>query len=114
MTGELLGYEVEDVVTGVKGIVTSENAWLNGCVRCGLETCDGDGKPVEYWIDKGRLKKIPGGRRIIPVSMRLAEETTAKVETGGTRPDPPSVAGPSAPMAPPRTSSTIDIAPRIA
>lgn len=44
-----LGDKAKDQVTGFQGICVARTEWLNGCVRCTLQsdTLDKDGKPQE-------------------------------------------------------------------
>lgn len=55
---DLLGYEVEDKVTGFKGIITSISFDLYGCVQAiVLPKVDKDAKiPDPRWFDLPRLK----------------------------------------------------------
>lgn len=105
MIGDLLGYEVKDVVTGMSGIVTAETVWLNGCVRCEIETCDKEGKPVEYWFDKGRLERTSADRRVM--LMQIESYMIATTDPGGGRPDPSRPDGRAADM-------RMDSSPRVA
>lgn len=52
-----LGSEVEDVVTGFKGIITARAEYLNGCMRLYVQPkVDKDGKHQEgLWIDEPQL-----------------------------------------------------------
>jgi len=58
----LLGKEVEDVVTGMSGIVASVSFDLYGCIQAIINPgLDKDGKPKEqYWYDVTRLKVLKG------------------------------------------------------
>lgn len=55
-----LGKEVEDAISGFKGIAVARTVWLNGCVRIAIQPkIDGDGKYVEeVWIDEGQLVEL--------------------------------------------------------
>lgn len=55
-----LGDEVQDCVTGLKGIVIAKTFWLNGCERILIQAkMDKDGKvPDSYQIDEPQLKVV--------------------------------------------------------
>lgn len=57
---DLLGHEVDDVVTGFRGIVTSIGYDLYGCIQCIVTPpVDKEGKPPEgHWRDAKRLKVL--------------------------------------------------------
>jgi hypothetical protein len=61
MSGQIeLGDEVEDVVTGFRGITTCKTDYLNGCAKFGVQPKQGkDGKMPETWhIDEPQLKVV--------------------------------------------------------
>lgn len=55
-----LGDEVRDTISGYQGIVTAVSEFLNGCVRCGIQSQKlHEGKPIEtYWIDEPQLELV--------------------------------------------------------
>lgn len=61
-----LGVEVEDIVTGLKGIVTARVQYLNGCVQYCLVPKKENNAIVEagYYIDQGQLRSA--GLGILP------------------------------------------------
>lgn len=65
----LLGKEVEDKITGFKGIATSKHIYLTGCNQFGVQPkIDKDGKvPDIKYFDEGRLKVIGEGINAIEV-----------------------------------------------
>lgn len=62
---EMMGKEVEDIVTGFKGIVTGKITWLFGCNQYNIMSKSKDGSPKgeEIWVDEGRLKVLGNGIR---------------------------------------------------
>lgn len=53
-----LGSEIEDMITGLRGICVSKTEWLNGCNRIGIQPRGvKDGKPADpYHIDVQQVK----------------------------------------------------------
>jgi hypothetical protein len=84
-----LGDRVEDIVTGLIGVVVSRTEWLYDCVRYGVQPVElgKDGKKAEIeYFDEPQLKVLKAGafERVVPTygERRL---------TGGpSRPEPPS------------------------
>jgi hypothetical protein len=60
-----LGEELQDVVTGYKGIVMGRTDYFTGCVHYGLAARElKDGKTLDWeWFDETRLSKIGNGIR---------------------------------------------------
>lgn len=60
-----LGERVEDLVSGIKGIVIARLEHLNGCIHYGIKPkADKDGKDVEAtYIDSQQLVKVDEGIR---------------------------------------------------
>jgi hypothetical protein len=58
-----LGDRVEDMVTGLKGIVVCVTTWLHGCIRMGVQPEEfKDGKPAEaVYFDQTQLKLLKKG-----------------------------------------------------
>lgn len=54
------GDKVQDLVTGLKGIITATTIWLNGCIRYLVQPQElKDGKPVDAsTFDENELKLI--------------------------------------------------------
>ena len=50
--------EVEDTITGIRGIITGFTAWYSGCVRAVVTTrnLDKDNNPVELHVSTKQLK----------------------------------------------------------
>jgi len=59
-----LGDEVEDIVSGFKGIVVSKHLYLQGCSRISVQqVVDKDGKlPDSHTFDEPQLKCIAAGK----------------------------------------------------
>ena len=58
------GQEVEDIVTGFRGIITCAALWLNGCKRYSVHPKMKEGEttmPDSIWIDQENLKLISEG-----------------------------------------------------
>lgn len=76
-----LGIEVEDPISGIKGIVAGRAVYLNGCVRI-LIAPKHDGKLVKdyclHWVDEPQIEIVKPGLFSKP---RSAEQGTKK--TGG-------------------------------
>ena len=54
-----LGTYVIDTVTDIEGTITAITNYLNGSIKCFIETkVDEMGNVYEYWIDIKRLKEI--------------------------------------------------------
>ena len=61
-----LGDKVQDVVTGLEGIVTARIEYLTGCKQCGITPAAKDGKLLDtQYIDHSRLKVV-GDRCVLP------------------------------------------------
>ena len=81
-----LGDKAKDSVTGFEGICVARTEWLNGCIRCSLQSdkLDKEGKPQDSQVfDEPQLvvtkaKKVAAGPR----------------DTGGPIPAPCQHAGP--------------------
>ena len=57
-----LGYEVEDIVSGFKGIAIARTDWLYGCVRICIQPSAVDGKlPDSVSFDEPQLKILSKG-----------------------------------------------------
>lgn len=58
-----LGNEVQDIVSGIKGIAVARHEFLNGCIRFSIQQkADKEGKmPDEKWLDVGQLKVVGKG-----------------------------------------------------
>jgi hypothetical protein len=56
----LLGYEAEDKVTGMRGVIVSISFDVSGCIQGYMKPkVDKDGKQIDgYWFDTKRLKTI--------------------------------------------------------
>ncbi len=58
------GEEVEDLVSGLKGIIDCVSFWLNGCKRYSVQPRIEKGKtekPDSIWIDEESLVKLSDG-----------------------------------------------------
>ena len=57
---DCLGYKAEDLVTGIKGVVTSVSYDLYGCIQLALNPgLDETGKRIDtLWYDIGRVEII--------------------------------------------------------
>lgn len=82
-----LGQEVEDIVTGFKGIVVSRTQYLNKCIRYGVQSTklkdDGKIKDWEY-IDEEQLEPVSEG-----IIDKIKKKFKNVTQTGGPRPDAP-------------------------
>ena len=60
----ILGQEVKDVITGLKGTAVARNCWLNGCVRIGIQAkVNKDGKvPDVEWADEKQVSVLNKGK----------------------------------------------------
>ena len=69
----ILGQEVKDIVTGLKGIAVARNCWLNGCVRIGIQAkVNKDGKvPDVDWADEKQVE-VTGKGKIKPTKKNPA------------------------------------------
>lgn len=77
-TGIKLGEEVEDIVSGIRGIATLKCTFLNGCVYYSVSTKDSK-DPKDSFIEYRRLTVIGSG-----VTEQITIRTKASVEkTGG-------------------------------
>lgn len=84
---EILGHEVEDVVTGISGIATTVGFDLYGCVQVivtpKVNKENKDGEQKQYWFDHKRLK-ITRANRVMPAPNFAAyENLPPKEEPGG-------------------------------
>ena len=66
-----LGQRVRDTITGYEGVVVARTAYLNGCVRVGVQVTElKDGKPMDAeWFDEqqvGPSRAKAGGPGIVP------------------------------------------------
>lgn len=66
----MMGKEVQDMVTGYKGIVTGKITWLFGCNQYNVVQKAGESGDIKAgeWFDEGRLKVIGEGIRPQEVS----------------------------------------------
>lgn len=66
-TLNLLGYRMQDKITGMVGVVTTITFDLYGCVQAALHPgLDKDGKPAEqHWYDVARLEMLVGEPRVM-------------------------------------------------
>lgn len=72
-----LGDQVQDRVTGFKGIVTARSEYLNGCTRVGVHArAKGNAQSEPSWIDEPQLRVVRRG--VLKVGPQI---------TGGPRPD---------------------------
>ena len=81
-----LGDKAKDSVTGFEGVCVARTEWLNGCVRCTLqsEKLDKDGRPTEgVTFDEPQLT-VTKPRRV----------RCGPHDTGGPAPTPTQHAGP--------------------
>lgn len=54
-----LGVVAKDIISGFEGIVTGKCEYLYSSARYQLTSgCAKDGKPVECWVDEGRIRVI--------------------------------------------------------
>ena len=65
------GVEVEDIVSGLTGIIDCASVWLNGCKRYSVQPrvqLLENNKPEAIWMDEANLVKISDGvnRKIKP------------------------------------------------
>ena len=61
-----LGYEVEDVVSGLTGIAIARTDWLYGCIRICIQPPAMDGKlPGTVSFDEPQLKIISKGVKTV-------------------------------------------------
>jgi len=57
------GDEVKDMITGFKGIVVTQVAYMTGCNQVGVkhQTAKNNGIPIEpLWIDEVKLELVKG------------------------------------------------------
>lgn len=95
-----LGLEVEDLVSGLKGIAECRCQWLNGCVRIGVQPpIDKDGKlPSASYIDEIQLVVTGPGVTEKISQVRGQEAVDRPKETAppaGDRSDPVRAADPT-------------------
>lgn len=86
-----LGDEVQDKVTGAKGIVVALTVWLNGCIRASIQQkVEKDNKvPDTFCVDVAQLKVITSGKIIGENSDKLCIPNELEMKTkGGPRPSP--------------------------
>lgn len=58
------GQKVEDLVSGVVGIINCSSFWLNGCVRYSIQPKAKEGDnvmPEPWWVDEEQIKLIDEG-----------------------------------------------------
>ena len=79
-----LGDEVQDRVTGFKGIAVARTQWLTGCDRITIQPkLDKEGKASEpMGFDEGQLKVLKKG------AFKIAEVREKPEKRGGPRPEP--------------------------
>lgn len=84
-----LGDEVQNIVTGHKGIVIGISTWLNGCRTVAVKgKMPKDGKvPEPTWYDEIELKVTKKKK------LKLSKKVTR--DTGGPHPTPMRMLGPS-------------------
>lgn len=76
-----LGSEVEDITTGIKGIVTLKTFYLNGCISYMVDVKETMIKPAAAaWIDQSKLKVIGKG---ITKEYNKPEKNSDGITTGG-------------------------------
>jgi len=79
-----LGVEVEDLVTGFKGMATSITTYLNGCVRYGVDGRCRDGKRLDAeYFDAEQLRVIGPG-----IKDAVAVPPLSQASIGGPAPAP--------------------------
>lgn len=77
-TGITLGEEVEDIVTGVKGIATLKYTFLNGCIYYNVSTTDAK-ETKDLFVEYRRLVRVGPG-----VTEKITKRTEATPKkTGG-------------------------------
>lgn len=66
VNGIKLGDDVEDVITGVRGIVIGRSEWLTGCATIGIQPkADKNGSvPEVFWVDETRVDTYDGERKL--------------------------------------------------
>lgn len=86
VTELVLGNEVEDILTGFKGTLTSKNTFINGCVyfhvlpKMTKEQKEQNKAPDSEFFDHARLKKISDG--VVKKAAVTLEKPVAQ-RTGG-------------------------------
>ena len=55
-----LGSKVKDLITGYEGTVTAKTEYLHRESMYLVESVDTTGRPIEWWVDKNRLKVVEG------------------------------------------------------
>lgn len=58
------GEEVQDLITGLTGIIDCSSIWINGCVRYSIQPKVEEGKNVKldsWWMDEAQLVKVSDG-----------------------------------------------------
>ena len=78
MSNELLGRQITDQITGLKGVITAFAEFLYGPIRIGVTPSKmSKGEPVEaLWLDKARLKigKVHTEVGVLPYTVKLGEK----------------------------------------
>lgn len=78
----LIKDEVQDTITGFKGVVIAKTIWENGCIRYGVQSKEmKDGKPISSeWFDEQRL--------VVTKTTSVAAVDESKSVRGGPQDDP--------------------------
>ena len=64
---ELLGYTVQDSITGFTGVAIGAVQYITGCNQILVQPRAEDGKqdfPASAWVDEQRLKLLPAIERV--------------------------------------------------
>lgn len=87
-----LGCEIRDVVSGARGICTSVNLWLNGCVRVSISPpCKKGGKETDdIWVDWSQVVVESWITEVTALISHNAVQSRIAV-VGGPANDPPKV-----------------------
>lgn len=85
----ILGAEVQDMVSGFKGIAIAATHWLNGCVRITIQPpTDKDGKMLEaQTFDEPQVKLLKAGK-VLPYPTVTEITSVRGIKTGGPIPAP--------------------------
>lgn len=77
-----LGEEVEEIVTGFKGIILARTNWLNGCNNYGVKSRNlKDGIPiVMQFFNEGHLKSTEDSKKLIPTKNNDSGGPVTKVK----------------------------------
>lgn len=82
-----LGEEVEDIVSGFRGIAVEIVTFINGCVYVQITSKtakDKDGKPTRLFLSHRQLKIVGSGLTAkAPETQKLAEEIAKRPSPGG-------------------------------